>query len=267
MLNYNLLEAQSDYYAKIFTAGKPHKHIIIDGFLDREIADKAFQNFPKMEEMDTLKDFRQYKAQDPSIGKFHPIFAEIIFQHLHSERFLKIISKITGICDLIADHQLYAAGLAQGGNGSFLNVHIDNSSHPVTHYYRRLNLLLYLNKNWAEEKGGHLEIWSADISESVAILPIFNRMVIFATDKQSWHGYRRVNTSDGDTRKSINIYYFTEQSPDSTDYYHITSFRARQNEIIHKALYPLDNLVRTTIRKIRQNKDGHAVLFGQTKNK
>lgn len=265
MLNYNLLEAQTDDYAKGFAEAKPCRHIVIDEFIDREIADKAFQNFPKMEEMDTLKDFRQYKAQDPAIDKFHPIFGEIIFQQLHSERFLKIISKITGIFDLIGDNQLYAAGLAQGGNGSFLNIHIDNSSHPATNYYRRLNLLLYLNKNWTEEKGGDLEIWSPDMSQSVAILPVFNRMVIFATDKQSWHGYRRVNTPDGDTRKSINIYYFTEQSPDNTDYYHITSFRARKDEIVHKALYPLDNMVRTMARKVRQNKDAHAVLFDPKK--
>lgn len=265
MLNYNLLESQSDYYAKRFAEAKPHRHIIIDGFLQPEIADEAFQNFPKLEQMDTLKDFRQVKAQDPSIQKFHPIFREIIFQHLHSQRFLRILNKITGIADLIGDDQLYAAGLAQGGNGSFLNVHIDNSSHPVTKYYRRCNLLLYLNKDWTEEKGGHLEIWSPDMSESVAILPVFNRMVIFATDKQSWHGYRRVNTPDGDTRKSINIYYFTEQSPDNTDYYHITTFRARKEELLQKALYPLDNMVRSVARQIRQNKDSHAVLFNQKK--
>ncbi|HEY9665825.1 MAG TPA: 2OG-Fe(II) oxygenase, partial [Coleofasciculaceae cyanobacterium] len=100
---------------------------------------------------------------------------------------------------------------------------------------------------------------------SVAILPVFNRMVIFATDKQSWHGYRRVNTPDGDTRKSINIYYFTEQSPDRSDYYHITSFRARNNEMLHKALYPLDNMVRTMARKVRPQKDNHAVLFNSNK--
>lgn len=265
MLNYHLLESQVDDYAHAFKTAKPHNHLVIDGLLDPEIANEAFQNFPKLEQMDTLKDFRQHKAQDPAINKFHPIFAEIIFQHLHSERCLNILSKITGIPDLTTDHQLYAAGLAQGGDGSFLNVHIDNSSHPVTHYYRRLNLLLYLNKNWTEGKGGHLELWSPDMLQSVAILPVFNRMVIFATDKQSWHGYRRVNTPDGDTRKSINIYYFTEQSPDKTDYYHITSFRARNNEMLHKALYPLDNMVRTMARKVRPQKDGHAVLFNSNK--
>lgn len=261
MLKYDVLEANINVYAKMFADAKPHKHLIIDEFLDRELATTAFETFPKMEEMDLLKDFRQIKAQDPKISKFHTIFSEIIFQHLHSPRFVEILSRITGITQLTADAQLYAAGLAQGANGSFLNVHIDNSSHPVTKYYRRLNLLLYLNKNWSEDKGGHLELWSPDMSESTAILPIFNRMVIFATDKQSWHGHRLVNTPDGDTRKSINIYYFTEQSPDGQDYYHITSFKARKNEIVNKVLYPVDNMIRTVVRNVRSSKDGHAILF------
>jgi hypothetical protein len=42
-------------------------------------------------------------------------------------------------------------------------------------------------------------------------------MDVFATDKQSWHGYSQVKIQDGDTRKSINICYFTEQSPDGKD--------------------------------------------------
>lgn len=263
MLSYNLLERRIDEYATNFSEAKPVRHLVIDGLLDIESAGTAFQAFPKIEEMDALKDFRQIKAQDPAIGKFHPVFSEIILQHLHSQRFLELISRITGIPNLVADSQLYAAGLAQGANGSFLNVHIDNSSHPVNKWYRRFNLLLYLNKDWTEEKGGHLELWSPDMSESVAILPIFNRMVLFATDKQSWHSHRRVNTPDGDTRKSINIYYFTEQSPDGTDYYHITSFRARNNETLNKVLYPVDNLIRTVVRSFRQNKDDHAVLFDQ----
>jgi Rps23 Pro-64 3,4-dihydroxylase Tpa1-like proline 4-hydroxylase len=265
ILNYELLEAQIDSYQKSFAEAKPYQHLVIDGFLRPELAGTAFESFPSMGGMDSLKDFRQYKAQDPDLHKFDPVFQKIIFQHLHSPRFLAILAQITGMPNLIADSQLYAAGLAQGTNGSFLNVHIDNSSHPVEQWYRRLNLLIYLNQHWTEEKGGHLELWNPDMSQSVKILPIFNRMVIFATDKQSWHGYRQVKTKDGDTRKSINIYYFTEQSPDGTDYYHVTSFKARQQEIINKALYPLDNMVRTMVRNLRPKKDDHAVLFTSKK--
>ena len=263
MINYSLIEEKIDEYNAIFSNAQPHPHLIIDGFLDPEVALKAYEFFPKMEEMDTLKDFRQNKAQDPDISKFDPIFNQIIFGHLQSERMLELLSRITNIPNLHADPQLYASGLAQGGNRSFLNVHIDNSSHPVEPWYRRLNLLVYLNKEWTEEKGGHLELWNKNMSDSRAILPIFNRMTIFATDKQSWHGHRHVNTPDGDTRKSINIYYFTKESPDGSDYYHVTSFKARKNETINKILYPIDNLVRTTVRNLRPNKDSHAILLSK----
>lgn len=261
MINYDHLESQVLDYARTFQEAKPHPHLVVDDFLDLAVAHEAYEAFPMIEEMDALKDYRQHKAQDPDIGKFSAIFQEIIFEHLHSERLLNLLSQISGIENLKADRQLYASGLAQGADGSFLNVHVDNSSHPINPWYRRLNLLVYLNPHWREEKGGHLELWSPDMTSSVAILPLFNRMVLFATDPNSWHGYRRVNTPDGDTRKSINIYYFTEESPVGADYYHVTSFKAREGENLNKVLYPLDNLVRTVARRVRPKKDSHAVLF------
>jgi Rps23 Pro-64 3,4-dihydroxylase Tpa1-like proline 4-hydroxylase len=238
---------------------------VIDNFLDLSVAAKAHDVFPRLQDMDTLNDHRQRKAQDPAMEKFHPIFREIVFEHLHSERLLQWLTQVTGINNLMADPQLYASGLAQGADGSFLNVHLDNSSHPDRPWFRRLNLIVYLNARWSEERGGQLEFWDKDMKMSTEILPVLNRMALFATDKRSWHGYRRVNTPDGDTRKSINIYYFTEESPDGTDYYHVTTFRARKNEKINKVIYPIDNLVRTMARKLRNDKDGHAVLFSPEK--
>lgn len=261
MIDYALLESQCELLREQFRNARPFPHLVIDNFLDASVADRAHKFFPKIEDMDTLNDYRQRKAQDPAIDKFNPLFREIIFEHLHSARLLKWLESVTGINNLKADPQLYAAGLAQGANGSFLNVHLDNSSHPVSPWFRRLNIIVYLNARWSEEKGGQLEFWDEEMKTPTAILPSFNRMALFATDKRSWHGYRYVNTPDGDTRKSINIYYFTEESPDGTDYYHVTTFRARKGETINKVVYPLDNLVRTMARKLRNEKDGHAVLF------
>jgi Rps23 Pro-64 3,4-dihydroxylase Tpa1-like proline 4-hydroxylase len=264
MIDYDRLESKVDEYAHSFHNAKPHNHLVIDNFLNEDIALQAYQNFPKMEEMDRLKDIRQYKAQDPDLSKFHPVFKEIIFEHLHSERLTNILHRITGIPDLYPDPKLYASGLAQGANGSFLNVHIDNSSHPTESWYRRLNLLVYLNPNWTEAKGGHFELWSPDMQTSTATLPTFNRMLIFATHRQSWHGHRSVDTPDGDTRKSINIYYFSPQSPEAgKDYYHVTSFRGRKEEVINKVVYPIDNLIRTVGRKLRPQKDSHAILYDE----
>jgi len=264
MIDYDRLEADAEEHARRFRAARPVSHLVVDGFLREEAAERAFAAFPPLAQMDALHDFRQDKAQDPEIGKFDPVFGEIIFGHLHSPRLLAWLATVTGLAGLRPDPQLYASGLAQGGHGSFLNVHLDNSSHPVQPWYRRLNLLVYLNPRWNDAKGGHFELWSEDMRESAAILPKHNRMVIFATHRSSWHGYRRVRTPDGDTRKSINIYYFTDESPEQAEYYHVTSFRARRGEVWNRLLYPIDNWLRTAARRLRLHRDRHAVLHGPT---
>ena len=41
----------------------------------------------------------------------------------------------------------------------FLNIHADFNKHPTLDLDRRLNVLIYLNKNWKESYGGNLELW------------------------------------------------------------------------------------------------------------
>jgi hypothetical protein len=262
VIDYERLETRAEEQARLFREARPVEHLVVDSFLREDAADLAHRAFPPLSAMDALHDFRQDKAQDPEIGKFDPVFASIVFEHLHSPRLRRWLEAVTGMRDLRGDPQLYASGLAQGGHGSFLNVHLDNSSHPVQPWYRRLNLLVYLNPRWNDAKGGHLELWSEDMRTATAILPVHNRMVIFATHRRSWHGYRRVDAPDGDTRKSINIYYFNEDSPEDADYYHVTSFRARRGERWNRLLYPIDNWLRTAARRLRLHRDKHAVLYG-----
>lgn len=239
----------------------PFPHTSIDQFLKPDVATEAFQKFPSLAEMEQLKDMRQAKAQDPGLQKFDPIFKTLIFDVFNSSRFISGIETLTGVKGLMPDDELYAAGLAQGGDGSYLNIHIDNSSHPTKALYRRVNLIVYLNKNWNESKGGHIEFWDSAVKKCDAILPAFNRAAIFTVSQQSWHGYRRVNTPDGDTRKSINLYYFTKESPTGEHYYHVTSFRARPGEWFNRIRYPVDNWVRSTSRILRRKKDSHATLY------
>lgn len=261
MIDYQRLESAAAEHARLFRAARPTPHLVLDGFLEDDVARRAHRAFPPLAQMDALHDFRQDKAQDPEIDKFDPIFRSIIFEHLHSPRLLAWLRAVSGFEGLRPDPQLYASGLAQGGDGSFLNVHIDNSSHPVQPWYRRLNLLVYLNPHWDDAKGGQLELWSEDMKESVSIPPLHNRMLLFATHRASWHGYRRVNTPDGDTRKSINIYYFSAQPPDADAHYHVTSFRARRGEWLNRVRYPLDNWLRRLARRLRRRRDAHAVLL------
>jgi hypothetical protein len=96
--------------------------------------------------------------------------------------------------------------------------------------HRRLNILIYLNKNWKEEYGGGLEMWNSDVSKmEKCVLPAFNRCLIFETSEISYHGYGRINIPEGETRKSIYGYYYTKERAGAVPY-HDTVFRARPEE-------------------------------------
>jgi hypothetical protein len=100
----------------------------------------------------------------------------------------------------------------------------------VTQGDRRLNLLLYLNKDWHEEYGGNLELWNRNMSKCEArVLPVFNRVMIFGTTDFTYHGHPDpLNCPEGMTRKSMALYYFSNGRPaDEVTGQHSTIFRAR----------------------------------------
>lgn len=54
------------------------------------------------------------------------------------------------------------AGIHYHANGGKLDLHLDYGIHPISRMERRLNIILYLNHDWKDEYGGHLELWSYD---------------------------------------------------------------------------------------------------------
>jgi len=93
---------------------------------------------------------------------------------------------------------------------------------------RRLNVLIYLNKDWKEEWGGSFEIWDNEMKHKVkSFVPLFNRMVCFSTGSDTWHGNPEpVNSPTGEPRMSIALYYYTATwGPQRKE--HTTLFRPR----------------------------------------
>ena len=54
---------------------------------------------------------------------------------------------------------------------------------------RRVNILIYLNKNWENDYGGDLQLWDKNMEKCEKIFPLFNTMVIFSTNDFSNHGH------------------------------------------------------------------------------
>ena len=123
---------------------------------------------------------------------------------------------LTGIENLISDPYFLGAGLHQIPRGGKLAVHADFNRHNKFPLDRRLNILVYLNKDWKEEYGGHLELWDRDMSKCKKIAPLFNRMVVFPVTDWAYHGHPEPLTCpEGRTRKSIALYYYTNGRPEN----------------------------------------------------
>ena len=78
--------------------------------------------------------------------------------------------------------------------------------------FRRLNVLLYLTSQWEEGDGGELELWYGPASKGKVlkkIPPIFNRLVVFETNKRTFHGHPSEWKSKKATRRSIALYFYT----------------------------------------------------------
>src|SRR5262249_42969076 len=85
--------------------------------------------------------------------------------------------------------------------------------------YRRLNLIVYLNKGWQEEWGGHLELWAPKAEKAAErIAPLFNRAVIFDTSNFSYHGHPHpLACPESESRKSVALYYYSVDYPYEDD--------------------------------------------------
>lgn len=199
-----------------YASARPFPHIVLDDFINVDLAKMACDRFPKPDSGEWI----QYKhVNEKKLGKRDrasiPEVHLSIIDELNSRRFVEWLSELTGIERLIADPSLEGGGLHQIERGGFLNIHADFTAHQHRkHWARRVNLLLYLNENWQERYGGHLELWERDMSKCERkILPTFNRCVIFNTDGDSFHGHPRpLNAPEGVTRKSIALYFFTEET-------------------------------------------------------
>ena len=129
----------------------------------------------------------------------------------------------------------------QSQRGGYLNIHADFTVHPHKRQWRRrVNLLIYLNKDWQPEYCGDLELWSRDMKECVQkIRPIFNRCVIFNTDEDSFHGLPDpIQCPEEMTRKSIALYYFTEEK--AIPKKRATNYRARPGDGFKSVFIYLD---------------------------
>lgn len=224
-----------------YRSASPFPHIVLDDFLEPEALELAMKEFPPLDHGQWNNyihaNERKFSHTDPRT--WGPTLQSIL-EVLNSPRFVSFVGALTGFSDLIPDHSLEGGGLHQSTTGGFLNIHADFTVHPRhPQWRRRANLLLYLNEDWRPEYGGDLELWSPDMRccrETVA--PVANRVVIFTTDVDSFHGHPEpMRCPPGVGRRSLALYYF---SVEDAPVVRSTEYRARPGDGAHALMIYAD---------------------------
>jgi hypothetical protein len=215
-----VLDKRNEYAAQ-FSNAKPFRHVEIDGFLDRAICQRLLDDFPSFETRYALNEMGEVggKAVRMNVREISPAYRQLD-QYLQTPEFLDFISAVTGIPELLYDPDYIGGGTHENRDGQSLDAHVDFNYHPRTKTHRRLNLIVYLNREWEDAWGGTLELrsnpWNPAVDEKRSVLPLFNRAVIFETSEVSWHGFCRIELPADRkalSRKSFAIYLYTKDRP------------------------------------------------------
>lgn len=219
LVNHEILARSGDIAAR-FAPREPFRHVSIDQFLEPGFADRLLAEFPSFERGNARNEAGELgnKSTVERVQELGTAYKELD-ELVKSQAFLDLIGRLTGIDNLIYDPWYFGGGTHENREGQDLDPHVDFNRHPVENWHRRLNLIIYLNREWEDAWGGSLEIHSdprSDDNEIRQITPLFNRCVIFETTETSWHGFSRITLPESRklaSRRSIALYFYTKDRP------------------------------------------------------
>ena len=228
VLDYDRLDVLVRDCAVKYRTADPFPHIVIDDFLPAPVIDLLLERLPapdpekaqggasylQLEDGSPAQSGKQWVSRELSVD----VAFRRIYWELNAGPFVRFLQQLTGVPRLLPDPYLLGGGVHQTLPGGFLAVHADFNRHPQLHLARRLNVLIYLNQDWQQEWGGDLELWSTDMQNcEQRIAPVAGRCVIFNTTSTSFHGHPHpLACPEGETRKSIALYYYTRDDEESS---------------------------------------------------
>ncbi|MGL4229887.1 MAG: 2OG-Fe(II) oxygenase [Casimicrobium sp.] len=234
LLDYERLLAIAGERATGYAKNSPYPHTAIDDVLARAPSISLSKELPQP---GASGKWDRYFAEgfenkwaisdDASL----PLLTRQLVLEMNSSRFLTFLERLTGIEHLLPDPHLEGAGLHFVPNGGVLQIHADFNYSKRLNAYRRVNVFIYLNPRWNEGWGGALELWDGPHGSPVAVYPPqFNRMVVFSSSSETFHGHPHPITCPAhEWRTSLAMYYYTSAPP--------TDARTDSHNTIYKGLH------------------------------
>lgn len=247
VLDIEQARAAGEALAGEYAFAEPFPHIVLDDFLPAALAEAALANFPREARASDTVFNAQYQghAKRQVSPNACNAFNRELFAFFNSAPMLQFLEALTLVRKLVPDPYFDGGGFHEISTGGRLGIHADFRVNEQLNLQRRLNMLVYLNKDWDPAWGGELELWDRQMTGKVrAVAPLFNRCVVFSTDADSYHGHPDALACPPEvTRKSMALYYYTasdrilEEVPANS-----TMYRARPGD---------DAQVRAQARKLR----------------
>ncbi len=231
-LDPEIAKAVGKSASESYRVKQPYPYGGFDDFLPAEVLDHVLEELQTLPEAETTFNRPQEKLKTSYVPERLPTYTRNLFYVLNSRPFVQFLENMTGIKGLIPDPYFAGGGVHVVGNGGHLDIHADFNHNAILNLERRLNVLIYLNKDWEKDFGGSFEIWNHEMTEMVeSFVPLFNRMVCFNTGSTTWHGNPTpVNHPEGKPRMSLALYYYTA-TWDGTKRSHTTLFKPRPGSI------------------------------------
>src|SRR5262245_17061202 len=144
MIDLDRLERDVQILIDVFATASPYPHVVLDEFCDPtalmelclQIPDPVRHGFHKSRDYV----FARNKFEKSGFANLSSRFAEL-YDDFMSHRFRRFLQQMTGQ-PVFVDPDFHGGGLHQGGERSFLDMHVDFDLHP-THpeWFRNLNVL------------------------------------------------------------------------------------------------------------------------------
>jgi len=202
----------------LYAVAEPFPHIVLDDFL---LPRFAGQIAAELEACD-IGDWRQDDHADQVHKRWTddpdhvPAMTGTALRFMNTPDACRFFSTLTGIDELMPDSSYLGGGVHVSLTGGRLGVHADFNLHPDLGLHRRVNALLFLNRDWDPAWNGQLELWSRDLERPVvSVDPDFNRLVVFTITDDAFHGVPETIACPPDRRRlSLALYYYTADRPE-----------------------------------------------------
>lgn len=210
---------------KEYRQAVPFPHVLIDhASNNEEFLLKCVKEFPEPGPAWTLHGGPTDQKLE---GHHYPLSIKAVLEEMNSEKFCDFLHALTDEPEIMADNAYAGGGMHLTTRGGFLKIHMDFN--VADNKKRILNVILFLNPDWKDEYGGHLEFWNKDMTKcEMRTMPEFNRLVVFSISDTSWHGHPDPLKVDG--RKSLATYYYRKIKEGEKIEPHSTIYMKRPGE-------------------------------------